>query len=96
MILWLTAVMQMDPVTARSINLMFYIPSALTAILFRKQRGRLPIQDILPAVIPGCIAAGVLSMISAKVDTEMLKRIFGILLLLVGVKEVIYRPRKAK
>ena len=58
LILWLTVVLHMDPLTARSINLMFYIPSALTAIVFRKEKGNLSIKTILPAVIPGCIAAG--------------------------------------
>ena len=96
LILWLTMVLDMDPITARSINLSFYIPSALTAILFRKRPEGFSLKNILPAVIPGCIAAGVFSLISANMDTTALKKVFGILLLLVGTRELLYRPRKAK
>ena len=96
LILWLTVVLHMDPLTARSINLMFYIPSALTAILFRKQKGSLSINTILPAVIPGCIAAGIFAVVSTQLDTTLLRKVFGGILLLVGIRELLYRPRKAK
>ena len=96
LILWLTVVLNMDPLTARSINLLFYIPSALAAILFRRKNNGFSVLDVIPAIIPGCIAAGLFSAVSTQLDIAVLKKIFGILLLLVGTKELFYRPRKAK
>lgn len=96
LILWLTAVLHMDPLTARSINLLFYIPSALTAILFRQKDTSFSLKDVMPAIIPGCIAAGCFSVISTFLDIFVLKKVFGILLLFIGIKELFYRPRKAK
>ena len=96
LILWLTVVLNLDPLTARSINLMFYIPSALTAIIFRRKSDGFSIKSVIPAIIPGCIAAGIFSFISTRIDVAVLKKIFGIILLLVGVKELFYRPRNAK
>ena len=93
LILWLTIVLQMAPSTARSINLLFYIPSALIACLFRWQQGEFNVKRILPALLTGCTAAGVFSYVSTQLDTVLLEKLFGGLLLLAGVRELMYRPR---
>jgi len=96
LILWLTMVLQMDPLTARSVNLLFYVPSALASILIRRKSDGFSVKSVLPAVIPGCIAAGIFSVISTGMDMLLIRKIFGILLLMIGCKELLYRPRKAK
>ena len=96
LVLWLTMVLQMDPLTARSVNLLFYIPSALVSILIRGKSEGFSVKLILPAVIAGCIAAGIFSFISGGMDMQLLRKFFGILLLLIGCKELFYRPRNAK
>lgn len=96
LVLWLTMVVQVDPQIARSINLLFYIPSALIASFFRIKRNDFSLRKVVPAIISGCICAGIFSYISTDLNTEMLKKLFGILLLFIGAKELLYRPRKAK
>ncbi len=96
LVLWLTMALNMDPATARSINLLFYIPSALVASIFRIKRNDFSIRKVVPAIIAGCICAGIFSYISVGLNVNMLKKLFGILLLFIGVKELLYRPRKAR
>ena len=96
LILWLTMGLAMEAQTARSINLMFYIPSALIACLFRWKQGAFSIKQVLPAIIAGCICAGIFSYASSLLDMKLLRKLFGILLLFIGAKELLYRPRKAK
>ena len=96
LILWLTMVMNEDPLTARSINLLFFIPSAAVACLFRLKQGTLKLQRILPAVISGCAAAAVFSFLSTKMDVDLLKKGFGIVLLAAGIRETFYRPQNAR
>lgn len=96
LILWLTMVLGMDPQTARSINLLFYIPSALIACLFRIKQGGFSLRKVAPAIIAGCITAGVFSWLSSMLDVQMLKKLFGILLIAIGIRELLYRPRKAR
>ena len=96
LILWLTFALQMDNTTARSINLMFYIPSALIACIFRWNQGSIAIKKVLPAIIAGCLFAGVFSYVSSLLDAQQIRKIFGILLLFIGVRELFYRPRKAR
>ena len=96
LILWLTMVLNTDPYTARGINLLFFIPSALIACLFRLKQGNLPIKRILPAILSGCSAAAVFSWISTMLDVEILKKLFGFVLIAAGLRELFYRRRKAR
>ena len=94
LILWLTLVLGMEQPEARAINLMFFIPSALVACLFRWKQGRLDIKKVLPAIIAGSIASGLFTFLSRGMDTVLLQKIFGGLLLLTGVRELMYKPKK--
>lgn len=96
LILWLTVVLGMEPTQARSINLLFFIPSALIACLFRWKQGKLDFKKVLPAVLSGCAAAWLFSWIGTQLELEWLKKLFGGLLLVTGLRELFYRPRKAK
>ena len=94
LILWLTIVLKVPPETARGINLLFFIPSALIACCFRWKQGNLPWKTVLPAVFGGCIAAALFSRLGAALDTGVLKKLFGGLLLVTGLREVLYKPKK--
>jgi len=94
LILWLTLVLGMEQPEARAINLMFFIPSALVACLFRWKQGRLDIKKVLPAIIAGSIASGIFTFLSRDMDTTLLQKLFGGLLLLTGVRELMYKPKK--
>ena len=93
MILWLTMVLGMEQQMARSINLLFFIPSALIACCFRWKQGTLNFRHILPAAIAGCIAAGIFSLVGQGMNTVLLKKLFGGLLIVTGIRELRYRPK---
>ena len=96
LILWLTIVLDTDPMIARGINLLFFVPSALVACALRLKRGNLKIKPLMPAILAGCAAAAGFSWISTMLDTSILKKLFGIVLLAAGFRELFYRPRKAR
>lgn len=96
LILWLTLILHMDRESARSINLMFFIPSAVIATIFRWHQGSVRFRKILPAVVAGCISAAVFSFISKYADISLLKKLFGILLVFTGMRELFYRERAAR
>ncbi len=96
LMLWLTLIMGTQQEIARNINLLFFIPGAVIASLFRWKQGTLNIKKILPAIALGCVSAGIFSILGKNMDTVLLRKLFGILLLLTGLRELFYRPRKAK
>lgn len=93
LILWLTLVLDFDHAAARTFNLLFFIPSALIASLFRWKQGALDLKKVLPAIIGGCISAACMSVLSKHMDTSSLKKLFGILLLITGLRELFYRQK---
>lgn len=93
LMVWLTAALGMDAVTARSINLLFFLPGAAVAILFRKKQGHLQWKHILPPVLAGCTAAAVCSQLSTVVDNSWLQKAFGIILTAAGLREIFWRPK---
>ncbi|MBQ8748446.1 MAG: TSUP family transporter [Oscillospiraceae bacterium] len=96
LMLWLTVIVGMEYPQARVINLLFFLPSALIATLFHHKQGTVKIKKVLPAIVLGCVAAALFSFIGSRINTELLKKCFGGLLLLTGLRELFYRPRNAK
>ena len=96
LILWLTVVLQTDPQISRSINLLFFIPSAIVVCILRMKQQKLELRPLLPAMVSGCCAAALFSWISTILAVEILKKVFGLVLLAAGLREVLYRERKAR
>lgn len=94
LILWLTLVLGMEQSTARTVNLLFFLPAAVVACYFRKKQGTLDFQKVLPAILAGCFGALLGSRIGTILDTALLKKGFGLLLLATGVREILWKPKK--
>ena len=93
---WLTLVLNTDPVIARGINLLFFLPTAIISSLFRTKSGNLRIRSLLPARVTACISAWAFTKIGLAIDHEPLKKVFGILLIFNGIRELFYRRLKAR
>ncbi len=96
LIIYLTLVLGMAHPEARILNLLFFLPSAIVASIFRWKQGKLDFKKVLPAIIAGCIAAGICSFLSSTMDIRLLKKLFGALLILTGIRELMYKPRVCK
>lgn len=96
LLLWLTLVLGMDPSTARSINLLFFLPAAAVSCCFRWKQGTLDFKKVLPAIVAGCAGALLGTWLGRRLDTALLKKGFGVLLLATGVREVLYRRREER
>ncbi len=96
LMLWLTVVLGMEQAAARSINLLFFIPTAVIATVFRSKEGAVPVKKLLPGILSGCAAAALLCLLARNMDTGLLRKIFGGLFIITGLRELFYRPRKAR
>ena len=94
LIIWLTAVLGTAPSTARGINLLFFLPGAFIAICFRRKQGAVKWRNVLPAAVAGCMAAALFSYFSTVWDTEILKKVFGGILIAAGIRELLWKARR--
>lgn len=93
LLLWLTLVMGLPQSEARVMNLMFFIPCALVATAFRWKSAKLDTGLLLPVVAAGLAGAWLGNIIGPGLDRELLRKAFGVMFLLCGVRELRYRPK---
>ena len=96
LLLWLTQVAMIPQEQAKLLNLLFFLPAAAVSTLFRKKQ-KITRPDVTrPGIIAGCIAAAITSIFARYLDLDLMKKLLGGLLILTGLKEIFYRPRKVK
>lgn len=88
LIIWLTLVCKVDYQAAKYINLMFFIPSALIATAIRIAQKRISFRQVIPAAIAGCAAAAFFTVLSSTWNTDLLRKLFGGLLLCTSIREL--------
>ena len=96
LILWLTVVLDHPQPEARLMNLMFFIPCALVASLFRFRQGMLNLHLTVLTASAGLAGALLASSWRNALDAGLLEKALGILFLLCGIRELCYRPRELR
>ena len=96
LLLWLTEVIMLEQAQAKILNLLFYLPAAVVATLFRIRNKTIDKAIVIPGLITGCLSAVTASIISRTLDVELLKKFLGGLLIVIGIREVFYRRRNAR
>lgn len=104
LILYLTGVCGVDQYTAGGVNLVYFLCCAPPALVSHVRRGLIDKQAALWCAAAGAVTTVAASFAAAAVSTALLRRLFGVVLLYVGVRELFptffskkeSRERKAK
>ncbi|MCL2853062.1 MAG: sulfite exporter TauE/SafE family protein [Defluviitaleaceae bacterium] len=72
---------------AQSLNLLVFIPTAAIALVVHVRNGDVARGFLLKMILAGLVFAAIGSFIALKLEAELLRRIFGGFLLIVGVSE---------
>ena len=92
LLMWLTLVMGAAQSTARVMNLMFFLPCALIATVFRWKQSSPNWKLTLPAVGAALLGALLGNLVGPSLDMELLKKALGVLFLLTGIRELRWKP----
>ena len=85
LLLVMTLFLDVDQRTAQGINLLFFLPTALSALVCHARGGYLD-KPTLKSAIPFAVAAALAgSWIATNLDVEVLRKPFGVYLLLSGI-----------
>ena len=85
LLLIMTLFLGVDQVTAQGINLLYFLPTAGVGLLFHRKNGLLDKQVIRSAAPWGIAAAAAGALLATAVDTAILRKPFGVYLLIAGV-----------
>ena len=94
LILCLTAFGGVDQLRAQGINLMFFIPVSLMAIVFYIKKRLILWKVVLPCVLIGVPFAFLGSYVSQFIDKNLLSKIFAVFLLIIGLMQFFGKEEK--
>lgn len=93
LIIYLTLFAGVEQATAQGINLIFFIPCAVLAIIYYCKKKLIDWKTALPCALAGLAGAAAGSYFSAWIDGGWLGKLFGALLLIMGIQQLFYKPR---
>ena len=91
LLIYLTSFAAIDQHQAQGINLLYFLPAAAAALPAHHKHGLLDKKVILPAILAGLAAAGLAAWLSSSLDTGLLRKLFGLFLLYVGLRELFHK-----
>ena len=96
LILYLTLVLDTPQLKAQGMNLMFFLPCALTAVIIYAVQKKISFRALLPFLlsgIPGVLAG---TAFSGIVGAKIVAKLFGAGLIFMGIREIFTKPQSNK
>ena len=92
LIIYLTVFAGFDQLAAQGINLIYFIPIAALSVIIHTKNRLIEWKKIIPSILFGVVFAALGTYAAGRIGSPALKKIFGIFILLIGVKELLYKP----
>lgn len=88
LILLLSIFMGLDQHVAQATNLVFFVPTAIAAIFISLKKKIIDLRTGVVVIIVGVVGATIGAIISSKMNVNLLKKFFGIFLLIIAIYEI--------
>lgn len=85
-----------DQKVAQATNLLFFIPTSIIATIINIKNKRIHFKQAILISIAGCVGAAIGAFIATKINTNILKKAFGIFLILIAIYELYLWIKKYK
>lgn len=104
LIFLLTAFSGLDQHTAQATNLIYFVPTAISAIIVNYKEKNVNTNLAVVISVCGAIGAIIGAKISVNIDVEKLRKLFGIFLAIIAIHEIytlfkeykLYKKRNTK
>jgi len=88
LLIYMTAFQDMDQHLAQGINLLYFLPTAATALPSHIKNGFIHWKTAIPAILAGLLGTGLASWIATMLNVELLRRCFGAYLIYIGIRQL--------
>ena len=88
LVLWLTLFEGMPQFTAGGINLLYFLACAPAALVSHVKNRLIDRKAVLSCVPAGALTSLAAALLASHTDVSLLRRLFGVLLLVIGAKEL--------
>lgn len=93
LMIYMTAIAAVEQRTAQGINLLFFLPTAAASLIVHAKNRFVKWRLVWPAVLAGCLLGAGAAVLSSMIEGNVLRKIFGGFLLLVGLTELFTKKR---
>lgn len=94
LIIYLTLYKNLPQLTAQGINLIFFIPSAIIAIVKHNKNKLIEWNVSLPYIICGIIGVTAGYFLIDFLDETILRKLFSLILITIGLKDLLIKDKK--
>lgn len=94
LILYLTLFRRLPQLMAQGINLLFFIPCAVTAVLVYAKQKIIHWKFVLPMILGGAVGVAIGTYFLKNTDTKYISVLFAIFLLTVGIYTLFSKEKK--
>ena len=94
LLIYMTSFAHLGQDLAQGINLLYFLPTAATALVYHKKNGYLKKEAAWPAILCGLAGTAVAAWAATALDVELLRKCFGVFLLFVGLHELFRKKAK--
>ena len=89
LILLLSIFQGLDQHIAQATNLVFFIPTAIGAIMIGIKNKNVQWKLAIPIILGGVLGAVISASISTHIDVQILRKLFGVFLLMIAGYEIV-------
>lgn len=81
---------------AQSVNLLFFVPTAVIALIIHIKNKRIDFKMALPIIISGLCGAFLGSLLAARLGGGQLKKLFGWFLIAMSIYEMFWKGKQGR
>ena len=94
LVLYLLFVREMGQVASQGINLVFFICAGIASLVYHKRKRRINVRLMLFLIVFGVVGAITGAYCASVIDPEIVRKIFGWLLIISGISVVFKKEKK--
>ena len=94
LLVYMTTLAGLDQHLAQGINLLYFLPAGLTALPAHLKNGYVEKGLLFPAISAGLLCAALASWAATALDVDLLRKLFGGFLILIGMSELFGRVKE--
>ena len=96
LLIYMTSFAGVEQHLAQGINLLYFLPTAATALPAHLKNGYVDKKTVLPAVCAGLVGTAAAAWAATALDVSLLRRFFGAFLICIGLYELFRKSPPAQ
>ncbi|MDR0915604.1 MAG: sulfite exporter TauE/SafE family protein [Oscillospiraceae bacterium] len=96
LVLYMAAFTKLEQQTAQGINLIYFIPVAVAALVTHIKNKLIVWRAVIPAIIAGLPTSIGLALVATRLESDVVRKIFGGFVLAVGLFELFCKNKEEK